>query len=72
MHRDPHPTNFLLPTRLYPKWMFHLGKIIFIAQTAFIMLLLQVNIYKRLIVQLRPNGPIAKTAKVEPAHNLPM
>ena len=55
--------------RLYPKWMFHLGKIIFVAQTAFVMLLLQVNIYKRLLVQARPNPP----ARVKPEETrLPM
>jgi hypothetical protein len=49
--------------------MFHLGKIIFVAQTAFVMLLLQVNIYKRLLVQARPNPP----ARVKPEETrLPM
>jgi len=62
-------TGAIVTWKLYPKWMFHLGKIIFVAQTAFVMLLLQVNIYKRLLVQARPNPP----ARVKPEETrLPM
>lgn len=51
--------------------MFHLGKIICIAQTAFILLLLQVNVYKRVIAQLRPGLP-SQSKKVETNNALPM
>jgi hypothetical protein len=51
--------------------MFHLGKIIFVAQTVFVMLLFQVNIYKRLVAQSRPNPPTSRP-KSDSDPRLPM